>query len=775
MKNNWSYSALCAAVLLASTLPLSSQVLPTGIVRSDYVTGLTRPVQMAFAPDGRLFICEQDGRLRIFKDGLLLAEPFMTLDVTNNNERGLLSVAFDPDFATNQYIYVFYTAQTTPPLNRVSRFTAAGDFVVPGSEKILVEVDVSRAGFHNAGAIHFGPDGKLYISIGDNTAAARAQELTNLYGKILRINSDGTIPTDNPFYSTNTGLNRLIWAYGLRNPFTFNIDPTNGTMFINDVGENTFEEVNRGAAGANYGWNASEGPYNPTGNPAFTMPVFSYLHNATVIDPRTGNPGPPPYGCSVIGGAFFQSTTPKLPNQYVGRYFFGDVCGGWIKTLDPTNNSVEDFGSGLNDPSDIDVGPDGALYYSARLGEGVGSGKVFRIAEAGDRPAVTVQPADVRVTVGHSASFSVTASGTAPLSYQWRRNGTPISGATSATYTIPSPAMADNGAIFSVVISNSLDNVTSRDALLTVTENQAPTATILTPAAGTLYQASTTVTYSASATDSEDGELPASAFTWSVVFHHDTHTHPFQPEHSGSTTGSFFVPPNDHTEDNVWYRVHLTVKDSGGLTYSTYRDVFPRKSTITLNTVPPGLLVSLNTPPLAAPLTSPSVVGVIRTLDAVTPQTKEGVSYEFVSWSDGRPANHTIVTPATNTTYTATFRVACGSNANSRVSVAQGGYRLNMATQRYVQVVTLRNMTGAPVQGPVSLALDGLSTNASLFNMTGVTSCSAPSGSPFVSVNVGPDNILSPGEAATVFLEYVNPTNQGITYIPRVVSGAGGR
>ena len=159
------------------------------------------------------------------------------------------------------FVYVYYTATSPPVHNRISRFTANGDVAVAGSETVILELDnLSSATNHNGGALAFGPDGKLYAAVGENANGANAQSLTNLLGKMLRINKDGTIPTDNPFYTTATGRNRAIWALGLRNPFTFAFNPAGTELFINDVGQNTWEEINDGVAGANYGWPDYRGP-----------------------------------------------------------------------------------------------------------------------------------------------------------------------------------------------------------------------------------------------------------------------------------------------------------------------------------------------------------------------------------------------------------------------------------------------------------------------------------------------------------------------------------
>lgn len=339
--------------MLAATLPV-------GFTETT-IAGISSPTAMEIAPDGRIFVCEQGGRLRVIKNGALLATPFVTLTVDPAGERGLLGVAFDPAFATNHFLYVYYTVPIEPRHNRVSRFTANGDVAVASSEQVILELDnLSTATNHNGGAIHFGPDGKLYVAVGENANGANSQTLSNRLGKMLRINSDGTIPADNPFFNTAVGANRSIWALGLRNPFTFAFQPGTGRMFINDVGQNTWEEINEGLAGSNYGWPTSEGP---TSKPSFRSPLFAYTHG-------TG----PTTGCAIAGGAFYNPLNVQFPASFVGKYFFADLCSGWIRTFDPATSTAVDFASGIANPVDLKVGTDGSLYYLS-----IGSGSVGRI------------------------------------------------------------------------------------------------------------------------------------------------------------------------------------------------------------------------------------------------------------------------------------------------------------------------------------------------------------------------------------------------------------
>jgi glucose/arabinose dehydrogenase len=635
----------CSAALAALCILISSSAraatLPPGFSETLVASGLASPTAMQFSPDGRLFVCEQGGRLRVIKNGALLATPFVTLTVSSVGERGLLGVAFDPDFAVNQFVYVYYTATTPTVHNRISRFTANGDVAIAGSEVVILELDnLSGATNHNGGALAFGPDGKLYAAVGENANGSNAQTLANLLGKMLRLNRDGSIPADNPFFTTASGRNRAIWALGLRNPFTFAFNRSGSSMFINDVGQNTWEEINDGRAGANYGWPTTEGA---TADPRFDSPRYAYQHSGGV--------------CAITGGAFYTPLTNRFPSDYVNDYFFADFCAGWIRKLDPANgNSVAGFAAGIAAPVDLKVADDGRLYYLAR-GSGATTGVVFRVDFASAAPSITQQPASQSVAPGATATFSVRASGPAPLRYQWQRNGANIAGATSPDFTIASVTAADDGARFRAVVSNDGGSATSNEAVLTVTVNQAPTAVITQPAAGALYSGGSVIAYSGTGTDPEDGTLPAGAFTWQVDFHHDTHRHPFVLPSTGATGGSFTIPTTGETSANVWYRIYLTVRDAQGATHTTQRDVLPRKVRLTLATNPAGLQLGLDGQPVATPLAFDAVVGIVRALSAPATQVSGGTAYEFVSWSDGGAATHNVSTPTANTTYTATYRV----------------------------------------------------------------------------------------------------------------------
>jgi glucose/arabinose dehydrogenase len=620
-------------LLYSLSFSASAATLPSGFIETTLASGIASPTAMAIAPGGPIFVCSQTGALRVIKNGVLLTTPFVTLSVDSVGERGLLGVALDPHFTLNHYIYLYYTVPGNPSHNRVVRLTANGDVVLPGSRVILLELDpLSTATNHNGGALHFGADGNLYIAVGDNAEGSNSQNLSNLLGKILRIVPDGTIPSDNPFVQSTTARHE-IWAFGLRNPFTFAFRGTTNLMYINDVGQSTWEEIDLGLAGANYGWPATEGP---TTNPAYKSPVYYYGHSD---------------GCAITGGAFYSPSTPNFPSSYVGKYFFGDYCSGFIRILNPSTAQATNFITGASQPVDIHVGADGSLYYLAR-----GTGSVMKVRYTTNLfPVITTQPKSQLISAGYPVTFSVAASGPSPYSYQWMRNGVNMTGATASSYKFAT-TLADNGAQFRVRVSNAYGSASSNTATLSVTSDKPPTSQILTPAVGVTYFGGMVVNYSGSASDKEDGTLPASAFTWRVDFHHDSHVHPFIPPTTGSKTGTFTMPNRGEVSSNVYYYITLKVVDSVGLTSTTVRYILPRKANMTFATQPAGLKISLDGGSgRITPFTVTGVVGIIRSIAAPSPQTLNGLSYNFQSWSDGGARSHEISTPAVNTTDTANF------------------------------------------------------------------------------------------------------------------------
>ena len=231
----------------------------------------------------------------------------------------------------------------------------------------------------NGGAIHFGPDGDLYVGVGENAVPANAPDLSTPLGKILRLDPDGAIPLDNPFVGV-AGADPRIWARGLRNPFTFGFQPGTGVMLINDVGAAAWEEVNVGHAGADYGWPATEGP---TSNPIYIGPLYAYPH---------------PDGCAIVGAAFPDPDA----NRLGADYFFGDLCAGFVRSLDVESATAAPFASALGSITDLAVGADGALYVADL------DGRVVRIAPDGPPPVIPEAPIPILLPVGTLGAGALT-------------------------------------------------------------------------------------------------------------------------------------------------------------------------------------------------------------------------------------------------------------------------------------------------------------------------------------------------------------------------------
>ena len=393
------------------------QTYPANFSQVQVANGLTGPTAMVFAPDGRIFVTQQGGALGIIKNGALLATPAIQLTVDASGERGLIGIVLDPAFSTNKYIYLYHTVPGTPAHNRISRYTANGDIISPGSEVVILDLDpLSGASNHNGGAMSFGKDGKLYVGVGENASPQNAQNLDTNLGKILRINADGTAPADNPFPAGSEQRKR-VWAYGLRNPYTIAVQPGTGRIFINDVGQDTWEEINDATTGGhNFGWPNAEGTST---NPAYTNPVFSYAHGS-----GDGK------GCAITGGTFFSPIITNYPASFIGKYLYQDYCTNWINYINVSGSQAtrSSFATALPGSSlSILTGPDGNLYYLSR-----GAGALYKIVYtptiADLTPSIVLPQANFPAS-GGVANFLVTIAET---------NGLPTTmGNVSITVTAP--------------------------------------------------------------------------------------------------------------------------------------------------------------------------------------------------------------------------------------------------------------------------------------------------------------------------------------------------
>ena len=478
--------------------------LPAGFTEAAVATGLSSPTAMEFAPDGRLFVLEQAGNVEFVRgDGTTWTA--LHLNVDSQGERGLLGIAFDPAFASNHFVYLYYTNPgaggapwATGEHNQLSRFTVDdSDLTRPifkDEAPILDWDNLSAATNHNGGAIHFGLDGMLYADAGDNAQTFTqggntyrvSQTLSDLLGKQLRIDvgafnrgvatRDDTavghlIPADNPFVGTAPGIDQLIYALGLRNPYTFAVQPGTGTIFINDVGETTWEEIDRSVPGANFGWSGGNtdgfGHSSPPGPGVYHDPLLAYNHSG----------GPAGGGIAIVGGAFYDPPTPQFSASYVGKYFYADLGGGWIRVFDPANpgsasnpDTSSPFASGIPGTLiDLKVDQAGNLYYLT------GSGAVEKVSF--QAPGIATQPVGRTVNEGQSTTFTVAASGPS-LSYQWQHlvGATWVDvGTNSPAYTIAAATTADAGG-YRVIVANSAGFVVSDAVVLAV--NPAPAATL---------------------------------------------------------------------------------------------------------------------------------------------------------------------------------------------------------------------------------------------------------------------------------------------------------
>jgi glucose/arabinose dehydrogenase/chitodextrinase len=594
-------------------------------------SGLTNPTGFDIAPDGRVFVLQQSGAVRIYKNGQLLATPFATLPTTQaGGDLGLLGIAFDPNFNTNHYVYFYYTSDESH--NTLARFDATGDTASGGPFILYQSLDITQQ-FHAGGTVEFGPDGKIYLSIGDNQYPPNGQDLSTSNGKILRLNPDGSIPSDNPFVGQADKLPE-IWAYGVRNPFRFQFDSVSGRLYVGDVGQDSWEEVNLVTRGANYGWPICEGTCGVSG---MTNPTYTYSHSGL--------------SSSITGGLVYRGQL--FPAAYQGSYFFGDYARGFMKmlTLDANGNStgVSDFDSNVGSIVDIKQALDGTVYYLT-----IFPARLYQITYAtGNHVPAAVASADITngsepLTVHFSSAGSVDPDGT-QLTYLWD-----LGDGTTSTEANPTKVYNNRGTYnVKLTVSDGVYQVQS--GTITIKAGIPPTVTIASPVDHSTYRAGDTIHYSASATDWNGQSLPDSAFKIDFLFHHHTHTHPFLVI-NGQHAGQFQIPVTGETSSDVWYEMKATATDSNGLFSTTSLEIFPVKVNVTLATNPPNLQILLDSLLTSSPSTIESVVGFQHEVSVPAMQLLNGSYYQFDSWSDGGSHKHFMTTPETNSTITANLR-----------------------------------------------------------------------------------------------------------------------
>jgi glucose/arabinose dehydrogenase len=384
-------SVLAALLAVIASASAGAVTTPPGFTAAPIITGLQQPTAMVFAPDGRLFVLEKAGAVRVWSSRAGLAPaPLLEVPSCTDSEMGLTGVTIDPDFARNGFLYLYHAE---PPggdvtrcgegslagrRNQVLRVTLAGDRIDPASRVVLLDGMRTDNGNHDGSCLRVGPDGLLYVGVGDTgvgdgggpgqSTNPYAHDLASLEGKVLRITLDGRPAPGNPFLGRG-GAADFIFAYGFRNPFRFTFDARTGNLWVADVGQDTFEEIDVVHAGEDLGWPMCEAfqPVPPC--PGGTVPpIFAYRHG--------------PNGASVTGGVFYDGS--QFDVAYLGDYFFADFVFDlvWRARLDATRTGFaadpEVFLRDAGGPVDFTVGPDGALYYVA-----FNDGAVMRVAQAG--------------------------------------------------------------------------------------------------------------------------------------------------------------------------------------------------------------------------------------------------------------------------------------------------------------------------------------------------------------------------------------------------------
>jgi glucose/arabinose dehydrogenase len=738
-----------AVVLLVGPGLARAATLPPGFQESVVFSGLDHPTALRFSPDGRVFVAEKSGRIKVFDD-LADTTPTLFADLSTNVynfwDRGLLGMALHPNFPIQPYVYVLYTYDhelgssapaprwgtpgvlsdpcPTPPgptddgcvvSGRLSRLQVSGNVMV-GSEQVLIEDWCQQYPSHSIGSLAFGADGALYVSGGDGASfnfvdygqdgnplnpcgdppggpgsvltpptaeggALRSQDLrtsgdpVSLDGAILRVNpATGEGLPDNPLAASTDANARRIIAYGLRNPFRINVRPGTNEVWAGDVGWSTWEEINRlvdpGGPVENFGWPCYEGQPHQSGYDganlnvcedlygqpgAVTDPHFAYHHNNKVVAGETCPTG----SSSLAGIAFSFYRDGPYPDSYDGALFFADYSRDCIWAMRknaagiPAPGLLETFVAPAANPFDVQVSPAGELFYADFDG-----GTIRRIQfVSANQPPVAVATANptsgaAPLTVAFDGSGSTDPDGD-PITHAWDLDGDgAYDDSTSATptytYTVAGTYVAS--------LRGTDARGASATASVTITVgNTPPTATITLPAAGTTWKVGDRINFSGSGTDAQDGTLPSSALSWSLILHHcpsTCHTHPLQ-EFVGVASGFFTALDHEYPSH---LELQLKATDSGGLTDTKSIRLDPKTVTLTFSSTPGGLRLTVNGTAAVATFTRTVIQGSSNTISAITPQMKGRKTYAFQSWSDGGAQTHTITAPISATTYTARFR-----------------------------------------------------------------------------------------------------------------------
>jgi PKD repeat protein/glucose/arabinose dehydrogenase len=719
-------------------------ILPERFQEEVVFSSLTQPTAVRFASDGRAFVAEKSGLIKVFDD-LSDTTPTTFADLRTNVhnywDRGLLGLALHPNFPTTPFVYVLYTLDAaiggTPPRwgdpgatfdpcpnppgalqdgcvvgGRLSRLQAAGS-VMTGSEQILVEDWCQQYPTHSVGSVGFGADGALYVSGGEGAnwnfvdygqdgdpsnpcgdppvpvggtqspptaegGALRSQDPrtpsdpTGADGALLRVD-----PLTGDPWPGNPGTGdvnaRRIVSYGLRQPFRFAVRPGTSELWVGDVGQYDWEEIDvlfsSDGPVENYGWPCYEGGLRQAGFDgqdlnlcedlysegagSVTPPYYSYYHSEQVVTGESCPTG----SSSLSGMAFYQGG--DYPAAYDGALFFADYSRDCIWAMLagagglPNPADITTFAAEASNPVDLQTGPGGDLFYVDLEGGTVRRIRYFRenqppVASATATPTSGPAP----LTVDFDGTGSSDPDPGDSLTYAWDLDG---DGAfDDATSPQPTRTYGPGTHTARLRVTDELDAIDLSDPITIAAGDTPPDLTIDMPSPTTLWEAGQAISFSGHATDVQDGPLPASALSWALTIHHcpsSCHQHGIQT-FPGVSSGSFSAPDHEYPS---YLELSATATDSGGLSDTESVRLDPRTVDLQFSSVPAGVPITVDSSSHTAPFSRRVIVGSRHSISA--PVSLGGSpAYWFGAWSDGGARAHDIVAPSTTAQYTAEYR-----------------------------------------------------------------------------------------------------------------------
>ena len=642
-----------AAVIALSGSNVATAQAPADFVDQRVVGGMKNVTALDWLPDGRALVAGKGGEIYLVNPSNGTSILYLTVpNLDDTGERGLLDILIPPDFSATRTFYVYFSATPNGRLHIDSfRFTGA-----PAADLASRRVVWTNPGpthdqfgeFHAGGSLNLAPDNTFYLSVGDGYLSSNAETLTTVFGKILRINRDGTVPSNNPFHDGAGPNIDEIWAYGLRNPYRASFDGVTGRYYIGDVGGNVaavaYEEVNVGVAGANYGWPSCEGPL---GNPkngsvcpgGVQSPIFTYPHA-------------PEAGCclnaAITGGEVMRSGA--LPSSLSGAYVYADFALQQIRYLRLAANGTSVTGSGtlaqLSDkfPTWIGEGPDGHIYYLS-FGYVGSTGELRRLQYVGAQnrpPDLTAATADRRsgvapLVVAFSAS-ATDADGDA-LAYRWDFGDGSAGYGPTATHTYSA------GGRYEAFVVVTAAGQTDRSDPIVIDVGQPPTARITAPQDQSTFSAGQTLRFTS--TSADDEPLTNSNHSWNLGFVHDNHVHPVVTDHRGRSL-TYTVPTDGHDYNGeTGFLATLSVTDSDGLVATDSIGLRPQVVALTVDTARLARSrVVIDGVTYESPVAIQSVANFEHTVTAPAQGCKAGSATRFTRWSNNMPLTHTFVMPS---------------------------------------------------------------------------------------------------------------------------------